>query len=130
MPERPAAYREVMATARERLLGRRAELEQHRASVERLLAALTDSQEAEGTIATHIADAASDLMEAQATVGTLTEIDREVADIDEALARLERGTYGVCIDCGELIDPARLKALPTAVRCLRCQTHYEHRIQA
>lgn len=130
MTARTGAYREVMTTARGRLLRLREDLLRDRAEVEETLAAMTVSQEDEGTIATHMADAASDLLEAQTITGNLARIDDELAEIDEALERLERGTYGICIDCGEMIDPARLKALPTALRCLRCQTLFEARTSA
>ena len=41
--------------------------------------------------------------------------------INEALQRLEVGTYGVCADCSETIGNARLQALPFADRCRNCQ---------
>lgn len=41
--------------------------------------------------------------------------------IDEALARLEEGTYGYCFECGEEISERRLRALPFAVRCKDCE---------
>lgn len=41
--------------------------------------------------------------------------------IDEALARLEDGTYGYCFECGEEIVEQRLRALPFAVRCKSCE---------
>jgi DnaK suppressor protein len=41
--------------------------------------------------------------------------------INEALARLEEGTYGYCFECGEEIAQARLRALPFAVRCKDCE---------
>ncbi len=45
---------------------------------------------------------------------------REIQQIREALRRIEQGGYGVCVKCGEPIDPKRLKALPTATRCIAC----------
>ncbi|MFM1991009.1 MAG: hypothetical protein RJA99_3966 [Pseudomonadota bacterium] len=42
-----------------------------------------------------------------------------------ALARLESGDYGTCVDCGEAIPAARLQAQPFAVRCVACQEHRE-----
>jgi RNA polymerase-binding transcription factor DksA len=45
--------------------------------------------------------------------------------VDEALERLKKGTYGICLDCGEPIDRARLNALPAAKRCLDCQRRLE-----
>jgi len=44
----------------------------------------------------------------------------EIRQIREALKRIEQGGYGVCAQCGEPIDPKRLKALPTATRCIAC----------
>ena len=41
--------------------------------------------------------------------------------IDAALRRLEDGSYGDCFECGEEISPARLRALPFAVRCKECE---------
>jgi DnaK suppressor protein len=41
--------------------------------------------------------------------------------INDALARLEHGTYGYCFDCGEEIGEKRLRALPFAVRCKDCE---------
>jgi DnaK suppressor protein len=41
--------------------------------------------------------------------------------INEALERLEEGTYGRCFECGEEIGPQRLRALPFAVRCKDCE---------
>lgn len=41
--------------------------------------------------------------------------------INEALSRLEEGTYGRCFECGEEISEQRLRALPFAVRCKDCE---------
>lgn len=45
----------------------------------------------------------------------------ELADVEAALRRLDAGTYGSCVDCGEALDAARLLARRSAGRCLRCQ---------
>jgi DnaK suppressor protein len=42
--------------------------------------------------------------------------------VDAALARLEAGTYGTCLRCGEAIAPGRLEALPWVAHCIECQT--------
>ena len=41
--------------------------------------------------------------------------------IEEALYRLEKGTYGVCRDCGDPIAPARLEAIPWTRVCITCK---------
>ena len=44
----------------------------------------------------------------------------ELAEIDLALERLERGQYGFCAACGRAISAARLRALPATSRCSAC----------
>ena len=44
----------------------------------------------------------------------------EIHQIREALKRISEGIYGICAQCGADIDPKRLKALPTATRCISC----------
>jgi DnaK suppressor protein len=51
----------------------------------------------------------------------------ELADVRAALARLNGGSYGICIDCEKPIDLLRLTAIPAAARCLACQTQFESR---
>jgi DnaK suppressor protein len=46
--------------------------------------------------------------------------------INEALRRLEEGTYGNCFECGDEISEARLRALPFAVRCKDCEEAREN----
>jgi DnaK suppressor protein len=45
--------------------------------------------------------------------------------INEALTRLSDGVYGQCAECGDEISPARLEAVPFAVRCLDCERVHE-----
>jgi DnaK suppressor protein len=45
--------------------------------------------------------------------------------IDEALQRLEEGTFGTCAECGTEISEARLRAVPFAVLCITCQEQRE-----
>ena len=46
--------------------------------------------------------------------------NQEIHEIRKALKRISEGTYGICAQCGEEIDPKRLEALPTATRCISC----------
>lgn len=49
----------------------------------------------------------------------------ELQDIAEACARMDRGVYGLCVDCGVQIPLARLQAQPAAARCVPCQEVFE-----
>jgi DnaK suppressor protein len=48
------------------------------------------------------------------------DLQESLDDVDDALSRLDRGTYGLCERCGNPISEARLEAMPTARRCLDC----------
>lgn len=65
-------------------------------------------------------DRATDLENQDALEGIEISEIREIQHINEALKRIAEGTYGVCSQCGGDIDPRRLKALPTATRCISC----------
>lgn len=49
----------------------------------------------------------------------------ELRMLDAARQRIEDGSYGTCIECGQDIGFARLRANPGAERCIVCQTQYE-----
>jgi len=44
----------------------------------------------------------------------------ERAEVEEAIRRMDAGTYGVCVRCGDPIPPARLEARPMATMCVAC----------
>src|SRR6478752_1345798 len=70
--------------------------------------------------------AAADAMAAQ----DITLVSRdlaELANVEQALARLDDGSYGECVDCGSAIPYARLAAYPAAKRCVACQEQDEKR---
>ena len=49
----------------------------------------------------------------------------EYRALEAARARLKSGEYGICIDCGNDIGYDRLKAFPSALRCIQCQERHE-----
>jgi RNA polymerase-binding transcription factor DksA len=53
---------------------------------------------------------------------TAEQLDFQLGVVNRAIAKVAEGSYGRCDDCGEPIEGARLEALPTAIRCLSCQT--------
>lgn len=52
---------------------------------------------------------------------------KEYDRILQALAKIDDGTYGLCIDCGRQIGEKRLKSNPNSARCLMCQELFEER---
>lgn len=57
----------------------------------------------------------------------LEHLSQELREVEAALERVRAGTYGLCADCGEAIRATRLRAVPTARRCLQCQVGLERR---
>lgn len=112
---------------------RKRELERYKSLLEEQLAALVG----QGAQSVHeLADEGADEIpdpNDRATVEeernwTLRLRDRDrrlIGKVKEALARLERGTFGTCTACGRPISPARLKARPVTDQCIDCKTAAE-----
>lgn len=58
-------------------------------------------------------------------VGLRSAAQHELDEVDEAIARLKSGADGICVDCGRRIPAARLRARPTATRCVDCAARAE-----
>jgi len=63
---------------------------------------------------------AVDLADDEVLIGIDEVVRQEILQARAALQRIENGTYGICSSCGNPIDANRLKALPTALRCIKC----------
>ena len=69
----------------------------------------------------HMADMASDDYERNFSLGRATDEQKIIYSIDEALKRMEDGSYGNCLQCGKPISKRRLKAVPHTEFCIDCQ---------
>ncbi len=68
-----------------------------------------------------------DAYEREKTWALIQSLKRKLESIQHALDSARTGKYGICEDCGERIDPARLEIIPQATLCLRCQRAFERR---
>ena len=68
------------------------------------------------------AAAASQVFEQQRDLALRDRAVQHLALVDAAIARLEDGSYGTCVRCGQPIPEGRLEALPWAAHCIDCQT--------
>jgi DnaK suppressor protein len=115
-----AAHRERYQALRDMLEERRREIVDKLRSIrETMPAQRLDVQDAEEQAVT---DFAKDMEFALVQMKADT-----LSRIDEALRRLEAGSYGECAECGTEIPQARMKALPFAVLCVECQERRESR---
>ena len=109
------------------LLRRRAQLS---GEVEKLAdeALRQNRQDASGDLSSmpiHMADIATDNFEKELNLDFIQRESAELRDIDEALARIEEGTFGLCQVCGKRIRKSRLRAVPHARLCIECQRREE-----
>ena len=63
--------------------------------------------------------------ERERTMSLARNARQTIVQIERALARMDAGTYGLCVNCGEAISHERLEALPQAVDCLDCRRKAE-----
>lgn len=73
-------------------------------------------------------DTGDESTEEQGTTSMLRQKDREkkqLTKVNQALERMEDGTYGECLECGEPIPEKRLEARPAAVLCIDCKERRE-----
>ena len=89
--------------------------EEHQRSLEE------ESDEIIGGVDNHPADVATATVDREIDY-TLEENSEHVLQaIDDALQRIESGTYGACSRCGKQIEPERLELLPYATLCIECK---------
>ncbi|HVP06481.1 MAG TPA: TraR/DksA C4-type zinc finger protein [Candidatus Acidoferrum sp.] len=73
----------------------------------------------------HMADQGTDTMDREMAFMFASKSGRLVYHIDEALRRIQEGTYGKCQSCGKQISAARLEAVPHARLCIECKAKEE-----
>ena len=66
----------------------------------------------------HLADAASETYERELEEGLEEDAQARLREVDDALARIEGGTYGTCTACGKKIPDDRLEAVPWTKLCI------------
>jgi RNA polymerase-binding transcription factor len=77
-----------------------------------------ESESEERTLDNHLAETASITLDREVDYSLEENANRQLRAIDAALERVEEGTYGTCIRCGEPIGVDRLDAIPWATLCI------------
>lgn len=70
----------------------------------------------------HMADQGGEQMDREITFLFASREGKYLRYLEEALQRIESGQYGICRDCGSLINKERLEAVPIAQQCISCKT--------
>lgn len=87
---------------------------------------LKDASGENSAYSSHMADVGTDNMEREKAFFFATKEGRFLYHLDQALERIENGTYGDCQECGEPIGKERLEAVPHARLCIICKSKEEN----
>lgn len=109
----------------------RARLDELVGELERSVAVVAHSGGADAGESTaldqHPADSGTNLADADREEASAEVLRAQLERVRAALARLDAGTYGRCVDCGRELPDERLEARPEAERCVDCQQRAEAR---
>ncbi|WP_035171802.1 TraR/DksA C4-type zinc finger protein [Caldanaerobius polysaccharolyticus] len=73
----------------------------------------------------HPADIGTETYEQEKNYALLAHENRILKEVNDALKRIEEGSYGICNHCGKPIEEERLKAIPYASLCIECEKQNE-----
>jgi DnaK suppressor protein len=115
-----AHYKNLLLVMREKISG-----EVGRLTQEYLRKSAKDSSGDISSHPFHMADAASGAFDTEFNLGLAANEQEILYEIDQALRRIEDGSYGICEKCGEPISKNRLGAMPFANYCIKDQESQE-----
>ena len=115
-----------LAEARKRLEAARRDIRERIESEAEILPEY-DGSPTDSNYGNHAADRATDTFEEEKALGLRSHFEGELLDVEDALRRIDEGTYGKCAECGREIAPERLAAMPTATLCIDCQSKVKAR---
>jgi DnaK suppressor protein len=110
------------------LVADRAATERRIVSLERDWSGIVESSAMTSTDDEHDPEGATIAFERAQLEALIAQARQQLLELEDALARLERGGYGVCEQCGQPIAPERLEVRPTARTCIRCASRRRPRV--
>ena len=112
-------FKKKILAERERILKELGRIE------ESINAAAEDQNGSNQSYSNHLADLGTDYMEKEKNFYYASQEGHYLRSLDEALERIERGEYGSCLECGDLITKKRLDVVPSAKLCITCKSNQE-----
>ena len=82
---------------------------------------LIDQSNSNSIYSSHMADAGSDHQEMENAYYMMQREDSFIKYLDKALSMIEDGSFGICMQCNELIPKARLNEVPHSNKCVDCK---------
>ena len=109
-------FRRLLEEEKRRLMEELEAMEEHTPEVEDQV-----GMDVGGGYDEDLADVASSTFEREKGLALESSVQQMLAQVEEALMRIDEGTYGICQRCGNPIDVARLRVLPFATLDVRCK---------
>ncbi len=112
--------RRLLEAERRRLTDELEAIEEHQPELEHQV-----GMDLAGSYDEDFADVAGDTFEREKGFAIESSVQALLTQVEEALARMDDGAYGICENCGRPIHPARLRAIPYAKLCIDCKAKEE-----
>ena len=87
----------------------------------KMLSGESAGEEMTSVYSVHMADVSGEIYEKEFSAGILSKEYEALSALRYALDKIERGVYGICEGCGEPIPKGRLKIMPSAILCVKCE---------
>jgi RNA polymerase-binding protein DksA len=113
-------FARLLLEERRRLKEELSEMEEHQLKTE-------EKPLADATNEDDLVDVATETFEREKELALESGVQGILQMVEEALRKIQNGTYGVCEGCGKPIDGNRLRAIPYARLCIRCKEREERR---
>lgn len=120
MKDEYAPYKKLLLSLREKLVGKVDYMQE-----EALKKSRQDASGDLSNVPIHMAYVGTDNYERELMIELIQNGEDSVRNIDDALERIEEGTFGICEACEKKINRERLKAVPYASLCINCQREEE-----
>lgn len=112
-------YKQKLLAERDRILRELGRI------TEAIIEASDEQESAKQSYSNHLADLGTDYMEKEKNYYYADQEGQYLKAIEAALERIQRGSYGLCVECGDVISEKRLEAVPAAELCINCKDKKE-----
>jgi DnaK suppressor protein len=116
-----ALNKEILAELKNELLKEKARLEEELGIIGKPTDKEGDYETTFDDIGRGKEDNASEVEEYADNVAVEDNLENQLKEVRDAIIRIEKGTYGICENCGQIIDIERLRAYPAAKTCIKCK---------
>jgi RNA polymerase-binding transcription factor DksA len=111
----------TLAELKEKLIAEKKRLEDELSRIAKPTGAPGDYETKFEDIGTDIDENASEVEQYTDNLALEDTLEKQLKEVNEALGRMKKGTYGICENCKQEINPDRLRAYPAAMICIQCE---------